>query len=147
MVVLYKIDIRQTQLRKKMTKKTLLLIMLCGIANTIHAGCGGCSTNRSHSTSYNTESKGLVEAIPANKFIKGNVIISCGMCNFMTNDNDCSMAIKIGKGVYNVSGVNINEHGDSHATDGYCNVIKKVYVEGRVSGNRFIPVKMNTQKM
>ena len=98
--------------------------MLLGMAHTIYAGCGGCSTNRSHSTSYSTETKGLVETVPANKFIKGNVMVSCGMCNFMTNDNDCSMAIKVGKGVYNVSGVSIDEHGDSHATDGYCNVIQ-----------------------
>ena len=130
-----------------MIKRTILVIMLFGMAHTIYAGCGGCSTNRSHSTSYSTETKGLVETVPANKFIKGNVMVSCGMCNFMTNDNDCSMAIKVGKGVYNVSGVSIDEHGDSHATDGYCNVIKKVYVEGRVSGNRFIPMKMNVTKL
>ena len=130
-----------------MLKRIVLIVMLSGIAHTVYAGCGGCSTNRSHSTTYNYETKGLVETVPANKFIKGNVMVSCGMCNFMTNDNDCSMAIKVGEGVYNISGVSIDDHGDSHATDGYCNVIKKVYVEGRVSGNRFIPMKMNTQKL
>ena len=130
-----------------MVKKSILLITLIVTAHTIYAGCGGCSTNRSHSTSHNMVTKGLVETVPANKFIRGNVMVSCGMCNFMTNDNDCSMAIKIGKGVYNVSGVSIDDHGDSHAKDGYCNVIKKVYVEGRIAGKRFVPVKMDALRL
>ena len=49
--------------------------------------------------------------------------------------------------VYNVSGVSIDDHGDSHAKDGYCNVIKKVYVEGRISGKRFVPVKMDALRL
>ena len=126
-----------------MVKKSILISSLLLFTQLIYAGCGGCRTNRSHTTSYSTEKKGYVEKVPVNKFIKGNVMVSCGMCNFMTNDNDCSMAIKIGKNVYSVSGVDINKHGDSHATDGYCNVIKKVYVEGRVSEKNFVPTVMN----
>ena len=130
-----------------MVKKSILISSLLLFTQIIYAGCGGCRTNRSHTTSYSMEKKGFVEKVPVNKFIKGNVMVSCGMCNFMTNDNDCSMAIKIGEGVYSVSGVDIDKHGDSHATDGYCNVIKKVYVEGRVTGNNFIPTKINNIKI
>ena len=36
---------------------------------------------------------------------------------------------------------------DSHASDGYCNVIKKKYVEGIVRNNLFLPTKMDGAKI
>ena len=86
--------------------------------------------------------KGLVEVIPRNNYIEGNVLISCGMCNFMNGDNDCALTIKVGQNVLSLKDVGIDDHGDSHAKDGYCNVIKKVYVEGRVRGKTFKANKM-----
>ena len=104
----------------------------------IEAGCGGCGPSRAHKK----EKKGLVESIPRNNYIEGNVLISCGMCNFMNGDNDCALAIKVGQNVLSLKDVGIDDHGDSHAKDGYCNVIKKVYVEGRVRGKTFKANKM-----
>ena len=130
-----------------MINKSIFIMILVVTLNTLYAGCGGCSPKRSHSNPYSVDAKGLIETVPDSKFIRGNVLVSCGMCNFMTNGTDCAMAIKVGKGIYSVSGVGIDEHGDSHAKDGYCNVIKKVYVEGRVSGDRFIPMKMDVSKL
>ena len=104
----------------------------------IEAGCGGCGPSRAHKK----EKKGLVESIPRNNYIEGNVLISCGMCNFMSGDNDCALAIKVGRNVLSLKDVGIDDHGDSHAKDGYCNVIKKVYVEGRVRGKTFKANKM-----
>ena len=69
------------------------------------------------------------------------------MCNFLTNDNDCSLAVKIGSKVLKVRGVGIDDHGNSHASDGYCNVIKKKYVEGIVRNNLFLPSKMDGAKI
>ena len=57
------------------------------------------------------------------------------------------MAVKIGKNVYEVKGAKIDDHGDSHASDGYCNVIKKTYVEGIVRNNTFLPTKMDVKKI
>ena len=104
----------------------------------IEAGCGGCGPSRAHKK----EKKGLVEVIPRNNYIEGNVLISCGMCNFMNGDNDCALTIKVGQSVLSLKDVGIDDHGDSHAKDGYCNVIKKVYVEGRVRGKTFKANKM-----
>ena len=104
----------------------------------IEAGCGGCGPSRAHKK----EKKGLVEVIPRNNYIEGNVLISCGMCNFMNGDNDCALTIKVGQNVLSLKDVGIDDHGDSHAKDGYCNVIKKVYVEGRVRGKTFKANKM-----
>ncbi len=62
--------------------------------------------------------------------------------NFMNGDKDCALAIKVGTKVFSVNDVGIDDHGDSHAKDGYCNVIKKVYVEGRVRGKSFTANKI-----
>ena len=121
-------------------KKTILITTVLMAVQLLFAGCGGCSTSKPHN--YQMKKAGLLESIPADNYISGNVLVSCGMCNFMTEDNDCSLAIKVGANTYKVNGVGIDEHGDSHAKDGYCNVIKKVYVEGRVRGKTFKANKM-----
>ena len=113
--------------------------MVCALLlSEVQAGCGGCGPSNTHTS----ENKGLLESVPRNNYVEGNVLISCGMCNFMNGDNDCALAIKVGSKVFSVKGVGIDDHGDSHAKDGYCNVIKKVYVEGRVSGKSFTADKM-----
>ena len=115
-----------------------LVFFLTVSSQVVEAGCGGCGSSRAHKE----EKKGLVESIPRNNYIEGNVLISCGMCNFMNGDNDCALAIKVGRDVLSLKDVGIDDHGDSHAKDGYCNVIKKVYVEGRVRGKTFKANKM-----
>ena len=115
-----------------------LVFTLLITLQALNAGCGGCGPSKTTSN----KKLGLIESIPINKHIAGNVLISCGMCNFMSDDNDCSLAIKIGKNILSVNDVGINEHGDSHARDGYCNVIKKVYVEGKVNNLTFYPEKI-----
>ena len=126
-------------------KKLILMIGVLISFQILQAGCGGCRTNRKHTPT--SISSGLLEKIPSNNQIEGNVLISCGMCNFLTDDNDCSLSVKIGKKVLKVRGVGIDDHGDSHASDGYCNVIKKKYVEGIVRNNLFLPTKMDGAKI
>ena len=117
---------------------TMTLTVCALLLSEVKAGCGGCGPSKIHKS----EKKGLLEAVPRNNYVEGNVLISCGMCNFMNGDNDCALAIKVGSKVFSVKGVGIDDHGDSHARDGYCNVIKKVYVEGRVRGKSFTANKM-----
>lgn len=126
-------------------KKLILMIGVLISFQILQAGCGGCRTNRKHTPT--SISSGLLEKIPSNNQIEGNVLISCGMCNFLTDDNDCSLSVKIGNKVLKVRGVGIDDHGDSHASDGYCNVIKKKYVEGIVRNNLFLPTKMDGAKI
>tara|TARA_B100000886_G_scaffold248790_1_gene175267 strand:+ start:158 stop:538 length:381 start_codon:yes stop_codon:yes gene_type:complete len=117
---------------------TITLVFSLFLISEVMAGCGGCGPSRSKKS----EKKGLLESVPRNNYIEGNVLISCGMCNFMNGDRDCALAIKVGSEVLSVRDVGIDDHGDSHARDGYCNVIKKVYVEGRVKGKSFKADKM-----
>ena len=119
-------------------KKIYVLLFRILSSQLLIAGCGGCSSSRSHSQTSNK----LLESIPYNKVVSGNVLISCGMCNFMTDDNNCNLAVKIGRNVLLVNDKDIDVHGDSHSVDGYCNVIKKAYVEGRVKNNKFYADKI-----
>ena len=123
----------------------MLFISFLISSQVIVAGCGGCRTNKRHTSPKPV--LGLLEKVPANNRVEGNVLVSCGMCNFMNGDNDCALAIKIGSKVLKVRGVGIDDHGDSHDSDGYCNVIKKTYVEGIVRNNTFIPTKMDVKKI
>ena len=126
-------------------RKIILITVILSISQLIFAGCGGCSTTKAHD--YRMKKVGLLEDVPADNNISGNVLVSCGMCNFMTGDDDCSLAIKVGANTYKVNGIGIDEHGDSHAKDGYCNVIKKAYVEGKIKNNKFMPSKMDLAKI
>ena len=129
-----------------MYRSYLSVALLLLSSQVVLAGCGGCGSGKKHST-YSEAPAGLLEKIPTNNRVEGNVLVSCGMCNFVTGENDCTLAVKIGSKTLNVRGVKIDDHGDSHAKDGYCNVIKKVYVEGIVRGNSFIPAKMDVEKI
>ena len=62
---------------------------------------------------------------------------SCGMCQFGVKTKECSLAIRIDGKVYLVDGTTIDEHGDAHAKDGFCEAIRKAEVQGEIVNNRF----------
>lgn len=64
---------------------------------------------------------------------------SCGQCNFgMTSKKGCDLAVKIDGKSYFVEGTKIDQHGDAHAHDGFCNVVKKVKVSGEIKNDTFV---------
>ena len=54
------------------------------------------------------------------------------MCNFGMNSRDCSLAIKIDKKNFPVRGTGIDDHGDSHDENVFCNAIRVADVNGKV---------------
>lgn len=62
---------------------------------------------------------------------------SCGQCQFGLAGTDCDLAVRIDGKAYYVDGSHIDDHGDAHATDGFCNAIRKAEVQGEVVNNRF----------
>ena len=55
---------------------------------------------------------------------------ACGQCQFrMTEDSGCNLAVRIDGKSYFVDGTNIHEHGDTHADDGFCEVIRSASVK------------------
>ena len=63
---------------------------------------------------------------------------ACGQCQFgMTDKLGCDLAVRIDGETYFVDGTKIDEHGDAHAHDGFCVVIRKVNVKGKIVDGRF----------
>lgn len=62
---------------------------------------------------------------------------SCGQCQFGLEGTDCDLAVRIGGKAYYVDGSHIDDHGDAHGDDGFCNAIRKAEVQGEVVNNRF----------
>lgn len=63
---------------------------------------------------------------------------SCGQCQFgMTEKKGCDLAVRIDGKPYFVEGTSIDQHGDAHAQDGFCNAIRKAEVSGVIVNNQF----------
>jgi hypothetical protein len=63
---------------------------------------------------------------------------SCGQCNFGLKDKrGCDLAVRIDGKAYFVEGTKIDEHGDAHAEDGFCEKIRQAEVQGEVKDNKF----------
>ena len=62
---------------------------------------------------------------------------SCGECQFHLPGKGCDLAVRIDGKAYFVDGTSIDQHGDAHADDGFCNAIRKAEVSGKIVKNRF----------
>ena len=62
---------------------------------------------------------------------------SCGQCQFHLPGKGCQLAVRIDGKAYFADGTTIDEHGDAHAPDGFCEAIKKAEVQGEIINNRF----------
>ncbi|MEO8234332.1 MAG: DUF6370 family protein [Flavobacterium sp.] len=66
------------------------------------------------------------------------VEVSCGQCKFGMTPKGCDLAVRIGGKSYFVDGVKIDEHGDAHAKDGFCEAIRTAEVIGEIKKGRFV---------
>ncbi|PKP34901.1 MAG: hypothetical protein CVU00_04910 [Bacteroidetes bacterium HGW-Bacteroidetes-17] len=63
---------------------------------------------------------------------------ACGECQFRLKGDDCELAVRVNGKAYFVDGPDIDDYGDAHAEDGFCNAIKQAKVKGKIEGDRFI---------
>jgi hypothetical protein len=71
-------------------------------------------------------------------FTKPQIVeTACGECKFHLKGSDCDLAIRVNGRAYFVDGTNIDDHGDAHAKDGFCNSIRKAKVTGKIVKGRF----------
>ena len=112
--------------------------------NLIHAGCGSCNVSSKKTVVPAGE---FVTAISDDGIVKGLVLASCGMCNFgMKNQRHCSLAIQVNEQSYVVKGTGIEDHGGSHAKDGFCNAVRVASVTGTVKNGLFLAESFELQK-
>ena len=62
---------------------------------------------------------------------------TCGTCMFKMEGKGCLLAIKFKGKNYFVDGTGLDDHGDAHDAEGFCNAIKKAKVQGKVVKDRF----------
>ncbi len=62
---------------------------------------------------------------------------SCGECQFHMEGKGCHLAVRIKGKTYFVDGTGLDDHGDAHAADGFCEAVKKAEVQGQVINNRY----------
>ena len=62
---------------------------------------------------------------------------ACGECRLGLPGKSCDLAVRINGKAYFVDGTSIDEHGNAHAKDGFCNAIRKAVVQGEIIDNRF----------
>ena len=62
---------------------------------------------------------------------------TCGTCMFKMEGKGCLLAIKFKGKNYFVDGTDLDDHGDAHDSEGFCNAIKKAKVQGTVVKDRF----------
>lgn len=74
------------------------------------------------------------------KTVKSRVVeASCGQCQFgMKDKKGCDLAVRFDGKSYFVDGSKIDQHGDAHAKDGFCNAIRTAKVTGKVVDNKFV---------
>ncbi|MBW2530297.1 MAG: hypothetical protein JRI55_02380 [Deltaproteobacteria bacterium] len=77
-------------------------------------------------------------SLPESELRSHVVEASCGQCRFGLPGEDCDLAIRFDGQAYFVDGTGIDDHGDAHAGDGFCNAVRKARVSGRVVNGRFV---------
>jgi hypothetical protein len=72
---------------------------------------------------------------PAKKIIIAEA--SCGQCQFGLKQKGCDLAVRIDGKAYFVDGTSIDDHGDAHGKEGFCESVRKVELQGEIINNRF----------
>ena len=66
------------------------------------------------------------------------VLASCGQCQFkMDSKTGCDLAIQVAGKKYWVEGSGIEDHGDAHAPEGFCNAVRKAKIKGTFKDDKF----------
>lgn len=63
---------------------------------------------------------------------------SCGQCQFKMTGKGCTLAVRIEGKSYFVEKADIDDFGDAHAKEGFCNAIRKAKVQGEIVGDKFV---------
>ena len=63
---------------------------------------------------------------------------SCGQCQFKMIGKGCTLAVRIDGKSYFVEKADIDEFGDAHSKEGFCNAIRKAKVQGEIVGDKFV---------
>jgi len=63
---------------------------------------------------------------------------ACGQCQFKMEGKSCDLAVRINGKPFFVDGTKIDDHGDAHAKNGFCEKVRKAEVQGNIVNKRFV---------
>ncbi len=63
---------------------------------------------------------------------------ACGQCRFGLKGKSCDLAVRYDGKAFFVDGSSIDENGDAHADDGFCNATRKAKMQGAIEKDRFV---------
>lgn len=63
---------------------------------------------------------------------------ACGTCMFKMKGDGCKLTVKYNDQYFFVKGTDIDDHGDAHEKEGFCNAIRNAKVQGKLVGNSFV---------
>ncbi len=63
---------------------------------------------------------------------------ACGQCQFELPGPGCDLAVRFDGKAFFVRGTGIDDHGDAHAGDGFCNAVRRARAQGRVEEGVFV---------
>lgn len=63
---------------------------------------------------------------------------SCGICMLDMEGKSCELAVRFNGNSYYVEGAGIDDFGDAHAEEGFCNAIRSAMIQGEVINDRFV---------
>ena len=101
-------------------KNLLLILITCSAFSTALA--------QNSKAAYKTTKERGVQIVEA----------SCGQCQFKKEGKSCDLAVRINGKSYFVDGTKIDDHGDAHAKDGFCEKIRKAEIKGSIVNNRLL---------
>lgn len=84
------------------------------------------------------DSDGGLSGDLAMSFDKLAVEVACGECQFGMDGTGCDLAVRLNDTAWFVDGSAIDDHGDAHAADGFCNTVRKGVISGEVKDGRFV---------
>ena len=67
-----------------------------------------------------------------------NVKASCGICMFDMDGFKCELAVNIYGDKYYVEGTDIDDYGDAHSDEGFCNAIRDAKIQGKIVDDKYI---------
>jgi hypothetical protein len=80
----------------------------------------------------------LSNAQEKKEVLKSQIVeVACGECQFGLKVKSCDLAVRIDGKAYFVDGTKIDDHGNAHAKDGFCETVRKAEVTGEIVDNRF----------